>query len=220
MAQTWDAKAAADIVLRSWTVPLPVGDSVAGVGAVGTGLTVVEAEKVSLNEVNLTLSGGSAGTTGSVLVTVTTTEGLSLSETFYVPIRVSTAALTPTLRDVCDFALRKIVGNGEAASAAELADAAERFNDMVALWALQGIDIGLPAPLTASDTITLPDGYIAALKFNLRIACHDHYGEDISAYDATMAQTTFRTLANTLVQFGDLSMPPNLRHRATELTEI
>jgi len=220
MAQTWDAKAAADIVLRTWAVPVPDGDSVASIATSATGVTVDLAEKTAYNLAAVTLSAGAAGVTGSVLVTVITTEGLSLSETFYIPIRVSTAALVPTLRDICDFALRKIVGNGEDADAAELDDAVERFNDMVALWSLKGVDIGLSAPLAASDTVTLPDGYIAALKFNLRVACHDHYDAPITAYDASMADATYRVLANTLVRFDDLSMPPILRRRAAELTEL
>jgi len=219
MAQTWDAKAVADIVLRTWTVPVPDGDSVSSIATIATGVTVDLAEKTTYNEASFTLSAGAAGVTGNVVVTITTTEGLSLSETFYIPIRVTAAQLVPTVNDVCAFALRKIVGNGETADADELADAVERFNDLVALWALQGIDIGLSDPLAAADTVTVPDGFIAALKFNLRVACHDHYDAPISGYDASMAQMTFRTLANALVRFDDLAMPPILRVRASELTE-
>jgi hypothetical protein len=212
MAQTWAAKAAADVVERRWTVSVPDGDGLSAVSTSATGVTV-DSTDTDGDDAVLILSAGTAGTTGSVTVTVTTTEGLGLSETFLVPIRLTAAQLTPTARDVCYFALRKIVGNGSDPTAGELADALERLNDMWALWALRGVDIGLSEPLEAGDTINLPDGYISALKFNLRIACHSHYGQDIDAFDSMMADQSYRALENAIVQFGDLSMPRNLRRR-------
>jgi hypothetical protein len=212
MAQTWTAKAAADVVERRWTVPLPECDALSSVSTSASGVTV-DGTDTDGSDAVLTLSAGTAGTTGSVTVTVLTTEGLSLSETFLIPIRVTTAQLGNTARDICYFALRKIVGNGNDPTADELSDALERLNDMCALWAFRGVDIGLSEPLAAGDTLSVPDGFLSALKYNLRIGCHSHYGQEIDAFDSMMADQSYRALENALVQLGDVSMPRNLRRR-------
>jgi hypothetical protein len=220
MAQTWQSKAAADVALRYWDVPLEDGDGVSAIATAASGVTVDSTESLGNGLVGVTLSAGTAGTGGSVTVTITTTEGLSLSETFYIAIRASTAQLQPTARDICKFALRKVVGNGNDPEASELDDALERLNDMTALWAMRGVDVGLSDPLAAGDTVTLPDGYIAALKFNLRVACHSHYDLPLDAYDATMASETYRALENALVVLGDVDMPQNLRRRWAYYTGV
>lgn len=212
MARTWDAKAAADIVERAWEVPLSDCDGISAISTSASGVTVDSTESRN-NEVIATLSAGTAGTTGSVTITVTTTEGLSLSETFLIPVRATTSQLSNTARDICEFALRKIVGNGNDPEASELDDALERLNDMMALWALEGVDCGLSEPLEAGDTVSLPDGFVPALKFNLRVACHSHYDAPVDAYDSVMADKTRRAIENAVVQLEDVAMPRNLRRR-------
>lgn len=215
MAQTWTAKAAADVVERQWDVGKPVST----VSATGTGVTV-NGTDIYDDIALVTLSAGTAGTTGTVAVTAVTSEGETLTETFYIAIRATTAQLSNTARDVCIFAMRKITGNGQSPEADELDDTLERLNDMIALWALNGVDIGLSAPLTANTTLSLPDGYLAALKFNLRVACHSHYDAAIDAYDAGMADKTYRALETALLDLGDVAMPYTLRRRANDVADL
>lgn len=209
---TWDAKTAAEVVERHWLVPVPDGDSVASVTTSASGVTVDSTDTVN-SDIAVVLSAGTAGATGTVTITATTTDGLTLAETFYIAVRANLAQAGNTARDVCYFALRKITGNGENPDADEMDDALERLNDMVALWALSGVDIGISEPLEAGDTLALPDGYLAALKFNLRLACHSHYGVEPDGYDAMMADRAYRALEAELVTFDNVTMPATLRRR-------
>lgn len=204
MAETWLAKAPTEVVERQWT--LGHLDTISAVSAVGTGVTVDSAD-YGLNVASVMLSGGTNQTTASVTVTVTTADDRTLTQTFLIAIRASTNAFAYTARDVVDFALRKIVGNGVSADSAEADDALERLNDMLADWRMDGCDIGVPAPLTLGTTLAIPDEYVSALKFNLRIACHDHYDAPITAYDADRADRGKRNIVNRLTRFGDLSSP-------------
>lgn len=215
MAQTWSVKAASDVVERQWDTGKPLST----VSASGSGVTVDKTE-IFEDTALVTLSAGSAGTTATVTVTATTADGETLSETFYIAVRATTAALANTARDVCNFALRKITGNGESPEADELDDALERLNDMIALWAMNGVDIGLSAPLTANTTLSLPDGYLAALKFNLRVACHSHYDQPLDAYDAGMADRTYRAVETALLDLSDVTMPYTLRRRANDVADL
>lgn len=209
----WKAKTAAEVVERRWLVPVPDGDSVASLATSALGVTVDSTDIEGDAEAVIILSGGTAGETGSVTVTATTTEGLTLASTFYIAVRANLAQAGNTARDVCYFALRKIVGNGENPDADELDDALERLNDMIALWALSGVDIGVSGYLEAGDELELPDGFLSALKFNLRTACHEHYGAPVDAQDAMIADRSYRALEAALVTFTDLSQPATLRRR-------
>lgn len=210
MATTWEAKAAADVVERRWSVPVPEGDSLSSVSTSATGVTV-DSDDTDRSEAVVVLSAGTAGATGSVTVTATTTNGLSLSETFLIAIRATAQQIATTARDVVYFAMRKITGNGNDPDASEADDALERLNDMIALWRIDGLDLGLPVPLVLGDTLSLPDEYLSALKFNLRIACHDHYDAAITQYDGTMAAETKRLVANRLFMPSDLSIPNTIQ---------
>jgi hypothetical protein len=177
---------------------------------VASGSAVIDTYEIEGGEVVAFLSGGTAGAVTTITATAETNEGETLAETIYLPIRAAGNGFSYTARDIVDFALRKIAGNGNAADSAEADDALERLNDLIADWRINGADIGVPAPYALTDTVTVADEYISALKFNLRIACHDHYGEPISAYDAQRADTTYRNIVNRLTTFGDLSSPYGL----------
>lgn len=219
MARSWPAKAPTEVVERRWLVPLAACDRISSVSAVASGVTV-SSEDHALGEAVLVLSSGDVGTTGSVTVTVSTTEGNAHVETFLIPISATAQQFTYTARDVCYFALRKIVGNGEDPSAEEATDALERLNDLAALWRLEGADVGLAAPLSLGDVLTIRDEFVSALKFNLRVACHDHYGEAISPYDAGMADATKRAVMNATFAPDDLGMPATLAVRPRNVADL
>jgi hypothetical protein len=219
MAQTWPAKAPTEIVERRWTVPLAEGDSISGVTTSATGVTVTSDDH-QLDEVIVILSAGTAGTEASVTVTVTTSDGNTHVDTFFIAIRATTAAFGTTVRDAVTFALRKIAGNGNAPSADELADGVELFNGMIATWRINGMDIGVAGTLAASDTIDVPDEFILPVKFALRRLCHSTYEAPLTAIDETMATEGERLIANRLLAMTDLLMPATLSRRCGSVVEI
>jgi hypothetical protein len=214
MAQTWPAKAPTEIVERRWTVPLAEGDSISGVTTSATGVTVTSDDH-QLDEAIVILSAGTAGTEASVTVTVTTSDGNTHVDTFFIAIRATTAAFGTTVRDAVTFALRKIAGNGNAPTADELADGVELFNGMIATWRINGMDIGVAGTLAASDTIDVPDEFLLPIKFSLRKLCHSTYEAPLTAVDAMMADQGERLIANRLFEVTDLAMPATLTRRTT-----
>lgn len=201
MAQTWPAKAPTEIVERRWTVPVDAGDGLASFARVPTGVTI-DAYEVQGNDAVLTLSAGTAGDTASVVLTATTNRGKALVETFYLPVQVSANAFAYTARDACGFALRKVVGNGVEADAAELADALERLNDMLASWKEQGADAGVPLPLTADDGLPCSDAFAQAIKYNLKLRVHDHYDAPLTAFDVDYARRGLQQIKSANLSTG------------------
>lgn len=209
MAQTWLKKAPSEVVERRWTVPLADGDAISSVSTSATGVTV-DGDDYQLDEAIVTLSAGSAGVKATVTVTVSTVDGNTHVETFFIAIRASTAAFGTTVRDVVSFALRKILGVGVSAESEELDDGVELFNGMIALWRINGMDIGVAKELAASDTIDVPDEFILPIKYSLRKLCHSTYEAPLTAVDATMADQGERLIANRLFEVTDLTMPATL----------
>lgn len=212
MAQTWLAKAPTEVVERRWSVPLDACDSISSVAVVGTGVTV-DSDDHDGGDAIVTLSAGTNGVEATVTVTVTTSEGNTLVETFFIAIRATTAAFTTTVQDVVSFALRKIIGAGETATSDELADGVELFNGMIATWRMNGQDIGIAGELASTDTIDVPDEFILPLKFCLRRLCYATYGAELSMTDAQMAEQGERLIANRLFEVTDLAMPATLTRR-------
>jgi hypothetical protein len=218
MAQTWPAKAPTEIVERRWTVPLAEGDSISGVTTSATGVTVTSDDH-QLDEAIVSLSAGTAGTEASVTVTVTTSDGNTHVETFFVAIRATTEAFANTVRDVASFALRKILGLSETADADQLDDAVELFNGMIATWRINGMDVGIAGVLTASDTVDVPDEFIQPIKYCLRKLCHSTYDAPLNPVDAMMAEQGERLISNTLFALTDLSLAGTITRRADSVAD-
>jgi hypothetical protein len=187
MAHHLTAKAPTEVAERRWTVPVDADDAPASVSLDATGVTV-DAEEFEGNDLVLTLSAGTAGSIASIVATVTTDQSRVIVETLYVPIITSDATIAPTGNDVCAFALRKITGNGVDAEATELADALERLNMMLAAWRKQGADTGVTLPVLSTSSLTIPDEFVEAIKFNLRNRLHRHYGVPLDADDMMEAR--------------------------------
>lgn len=219
MAAIWQAKAPTEVVERRWSVPLAADDGISAVSVSASGVTVNSSDHEG-GDAAVVLSGGTAGTEATVTVTVTTDDGLTLIETFLIAVRALTVLHNTTARDVCDFALRKIVGNGETADATELSDALERLNDMIALWRIDGLDIGIAAVLASADQIDIPDPYVAALKYNLRLAVHDHYSAALSPLDVALADDSKRLVRNSLFKVAQLGMPGSLANPTDTVADL
>jgi len=186
MAAFLPSKVAAEIVQRRYAVPVDKDDNPASVSFNATGVTVFSSEFEN-NELLMNISGGTAGQTATIVATVTTDEGRVLIETFYLPIIASAAQIAHTAGEYVNFALRRIVGNGETPSADELSDALERLNALVAEWRGQGADIGAAFPIDANTVIYCPDYAVSALRFNLLVDVSSLYGEAVTPMEAMKA---------------------------------
>lgn len=198
MAQTWPGKAPTEIVERRWTVPVDADDGLASFVVVVSGVTK-DSQETDGDDAVVVLSAGTTGTTASVTITATTSQGRVCVETFYLPIIVSTVVLGHTARDICDFALRKVVGAGETAEADELDDALERLSDLLLAWRRQGADVGATFPLLSATVLNVPDEFVAAIKHNLRVELHEHYGLSLTPYDMMRARTGLALVKNRLL---------------------
>lgn len=187
MALIWAAKAPGDVYRYTWSPPIASGDGLASFALSVSGCTI-DSEQMEGDFVVAFVSGGTGGQTATITATAESNEGECFTETIYLPIVASAAQIACTARDYCDFALRKIVGNGVEADAIELSDALERLNGIVAKWRAGGADIGVPFPLTANSVIYCPDWAVDALRFNLRVSCHDHYDAPITPFDVSEAR--------------------------------
>ena len=186
MAAFLASKVAAEVVQRSYVVPVDKDDNAASVSFNATGITV-DSSEFENNELLMTLSGGTAGQTAVIVVTVTTDEGRVLIETFYLPIIESAAQIADTARAYVNYALRKIVGIGETPSADELEDALQRLQALVASWRAQGADIGSAFPIEADTVIYCPDWAVSALRYNLLMDVYGLYGEQPTQMDVMKA---------------------------------
>lgn len=175
----WKAKAAGEIVNRDWVIPVDDGDSVQSFTASAVGATIVASER-SGNVVTLTISAGTNGATAIFTLDATTTKGLQIDETAYLPIRQTPNAFAYTVRNIVDYALRPIVGIGETAESDEAEDARETFDDMLAELFESGGDIGVKLPTDLNDTLYVSDAHISALKNGLRVRILEQYGQPIS----------------------------------------
>lgn len=173
MAQHLEAKGATETVERRHTLA-----DVASVSLSNTGITATAT--VEGDEVVFDLSGGTAGTTGVIAATFTMHSGETLVDTFYVPI-VAPGATGMTVRDVCEFALRKVYGKDETPEASALEDALERLNDMLRGWAATGADVGATFPLLAGTVIYCKPEFQGAIKNNLIVQLADLYDLPVGA---------------------------------------
>jgi hypothetical protein len=183
----WQAKAANEVITREWTIPVGEGDNVLSVTSSATDVTIDSTDR-SGNVVTFTLSGGANDDTGVVALEAVTTDGLTYQETAYIPIRGTANAFGYNVGDVLAYALRPIVGIGRTATAAELEDAKENFNDMLAELRESGGDIGIKLPVDVSDTLYIADDFVSALKNGLRVRISALYGRPLDQMTVMAAQ--------------------------------
>lgn len=215
MAISLSPKAAGEIVRYTWTPAIVEGDGLAGYTLTETGCTI-DSDSSDGNEVAFFVSGGTVGTTASIVATATTDDGEDLEETLYLPIRATAAALANTARDVVSFALRKVFGFGEDAGAEHLSDGIEQLNMMLAEWRIDGLDIGISGPLEAADTLTIADEYLPAVKNNLLVVLAENYGREVSPMAFRRAEDGKRLVATRLLDMADLAFEPAILPRCNE----
>ncbi len=187
MADYLASKVSTEVVRREWTVPVDADDAPASASLSASGVTV-DANEFIGNDLVLTLSGGTAAATGSIVATITTDKGRVLVQTLYIPIVQSAAQIAATARDIVNFALRKITGPRRSPSAVELSDGLERLNAMVATWRAGGADIGAAFPLEAGTVIYCPDWAVQALRYSLLLDVAALYGAEPTALEYEQAR--------------------------------
>lgn len=200
MAQTLRPKAPTETVRYAWQPALVAGDYLAtGTPVVSSGTVTIARSGVTDGEAFFYVAGGAVGETAVITVTATTTGGQTLTETFYVPVRAKTAALGTTVSEVVGYALRPIIGIGTEPEAAEEEDARENLDLMLTEWALSGADLGVKLPTEPEAVLNVPDGYVLAIKANLRVRLCELYGQPLTAMDVRAARR-----GEILVKFNSL----------------
>ena len=222
MALTWTAKPSGAVYRLTWTVPVVDGDSVATATlTVSDGDAVIDSYEIVDNGVVAAVSGGTDGTVTTITASAVTSDGETIAETIYLPIRASSIALANTVQDICAFALRKITGLGADADDAALEDMRERLDDMLAMWRMDGMDVGAVSPLALSDTLKVPDEFIAAIKHNLILSGLDLYpGYDPSPVTVELAAMGKILVRNRLFANSTLKIPPTLTRPVGTIGEL
>lgn len=196
MAVTLAPKAPGETVRYTWQ---PSDYLATATFSVTTGTVTISRSGVGIDGAFFYVAGGADGETAIITATATTTLGETYSETFYIPVRAKAAKLGVLVADVLSYALRPIVGLGGAPTAAEQDDARENLDMMLASWAESGADLGIKLPTAEDDTLFVPDGYVSAIKSNLRVRLCELYGKPLTATDVTMARR-----GEILVKFNNL----------------
>lgn len=184
MSEVLSAKRPTDVTERRFT-PETIY-ALQSVATAASGVTVDKAE-VDGDDVVLTLSAGTAGVTGFVTLTVTTSHE-TLEYKLTIPIIASDAQIANTVRDYCTFALRRAVGLSGTADAVELDDAIAILSAMIPEWRAMGADIAAPMPITANTVIYCPDWAVSGLRYNLLVLCAPVYGYEPSAAEMLAAR--------------------------------
>lgn len=175
MAITWTAKAPGDVREYTWTPK--AGESVASKTlTVSTGTATIASE-IEDDNIVVTVTGGAADVVQVITASAVLNNGETITETIYLPVMAATVRLSQTGRDICSFAMRKLLGLNASADGVELTDAMLRLNGMLAAWATEGADIGVPLPLEASDTLYVEDAFIEAIRANLILRLAPLYEE-------------------------------------------
>lgn len=184
MAETLAAKGPSETVERRWAVPVEDGDGVASVSISASGVTATA--ELDGNDVVLTISDGTAGSTASIVVTATTDQEFILADTLYIPVVAGDGAAI-TVQDVVSYALRKVTGLGETPDADQAADALEKLSDMLEEWRVTGADVGAPRPLALATVLYSPHSHISAIKNNLIVRLSDQYNREVTPSVAVAA---------------------------------
>lgn len=215
----WQAKTPGETRRYRWEPALLDSETISSVsGATDSGtvtLTLTSEVEDGREGVTVLVAGGAAGETARISIDAVTSEGQTLSGVFFLPVRDEAPTLGNTVRDVVTFALRKIVGNGEAAEAEEAEAALEWLNGMILDWRLAGVDVGVSKTLELSDTLAIPDAFVSALKWNLRALMHAEYDVALSGADAMAATSTKRAVTNAVLDLQPLGFEAGLRREGT-----
>ncbi|MGL5737087.1 MAG: hypothetical protein ACRCYS_19670 [Beijerinckiaceae bacterium] len=194
MALYWPSKAPGDVREYTWTPDADEHISSAVI-TVATGTATIDVVSNGTT-ITVTVTGGAVNVVQILAATVTFGNGEVLTEEIHIPVDEAGNRSGNTVRDVCLFALRKIVGNGDDPTADELSDAIERLQDFIASLEDQGANLGVPLPLAEGDVLFVRDSFLQGIKANLLIQVFEHYGEPVTALQYSMASRGLALIKN------------------------
>lgn len=119
-----------------------------------------------------------------------------------------------TVRDVVTWALRKltVIPVGVEPSSDELADGVASFNDMIAEWASDGLDLGL-SELTANDVIDVDAAYMRGIRYSLAEDIAAEYGVQVPPEVSRRADRGRQVILASLFTVADLTRDPGMPTR-------
>lgn len=200
MAITLASKAPSGVMRYSWTPPVLPGDSIESASlAITDGTIVIDSYGIDGETVSFFVSGGVEGETATIEASAVTSQGETLPETLYLPVRTRAKALGNTVASVVSYALRPIVGLGNVATADEQDDARETLDDILTAWAEQGADLQVKLPTDPADVLYVPDYAISAMKAALRVRIAGLYGKPVDVEDFRAAQRGLQIIKQALV---------------------
>lgn len=164
MALQWSPKAASDVAERVWTPK--AGEAVTSKTiTVSTGTATVTST-IWGDQVVVLVTGGTAGVT-QVIAASAVVDDETITETIYIPVIATTNALARTGQDIAADVMELVIGIGQTPEAGEAEFALRKLTEMLASWAVQGADMGIPLPVTTATVFYCPDAEIMAIKANL-----------------------------------------------------
>ena len=112
-----------------------------------------------------------------------------------------------TLADLVTRALRLagVVGNNRAASSEEMNEGISTLNEMIASWALDGMDLGL-AEMVLGEDVLVDDAYIKGLRYNLAVELANEHGiaAELPAYVVQSAEDQKDKIRAALIDVDNL----------------
>ncbi len=121
-----------------------------------------------------------------------------------------------TARDFVTRALRllRVIGAGDAPTADEATDALATFNEMLAAWQIDGLDLGLPV-LALGDEVLVPAPYEMALRYNLAVKLASEFGAGLTPEIVGVAEAQERVIRAWQADVDELTVDPMLVRRGT-----
>jgi len=197
MALHWLPKAPSDVREYTW-IP-KAGESVSSKTlTVATGSATITSA-IEGEGVVVTVTGGASDVTQVIAASAVLGNGETITETIYLPVRTTPNDQAYTGQDFASFALRKVIGNGNDPTGAELDDALERLSHMLAAWAGQGANLGVVLPVLGPTVFYVSDAFASAIKSNLILELAGLYDAEPSPRDIVNAQRGLQQIKSALL---------------------
>lgn len=116
-----------------------------------------------------------------------------------------------TVQQIMNDAMERasIIGIGQSAASDDNTKVLTIFNDMLASFRNEGIDINL-GTLDVSDTVYMDDSDILCIKINLAVQVMDNYKLPVSDYVRRQAKDLLNDLQSKYLEIREMEFPDTL----------